>query len=76
MENACLSYCLYCLCTLSDEQQCLSHVFTQFLKVWGAAEATCLRWYAAGCRTLDDVRARSDLTEQQVVFLCCTKHSA
>ena len=38
----------------------------QFLKVWGAAEATCMRWYAAGCRTLDDVRARNDLTEQQV----------
>ena len=38
----------------------------QFLKVWGAAEATCLRWYAAGCRTLDDVRARNDLSEQQV----------
>lgn len=39
----------------------------QFLKVWGAAEATCQRWYNAGCRTLDDIRARSDLTEQQVV---------
>ena len=39
----------------------------QFLKVWGAAEATCLRWYASGCRTLDDIRARADLTEQQVV---------
>lgn len=38
----------------------------QFLKVWGAADATCERWYAAGCRTLDDLRARTDLTEQQV----------
>ena len=37
----------------------------QFLKVWGAAEATCLRWYASGCRTLEDIRARDDLTEQQ-----------
>ena len=38
----------------------LSYGFIQFLKVWGAAEATCLRWFAAGCRTLDDVRARND----------------
>lgn len=40
---------------------------TQFLKVWGAAEATCQRWYTAGCRTIDDLRARNDLTEQQVL---------
>lgn len=51
----------------------------QFLKVWGAAEATCERWYAAGCRTLDDLRARTDLSEQQVESVsdlpylqCCT----
>lgn len=42
-------------------------VLMQFLKVWGAAEATCRRWYNAGCRTLDDIRARNDLTEQQVI---------
>ena len=42
----------------------------QFLKVWGAAEATCQRWYTAGCRTLDDLRQRPDLTEQQV----CLRH--
>ena len=40
----------------------------QFLKVWGAAEATCQRWYNAGCRTLDDLRARDDLSEQQVTL--------
>ncbi|KAL0035862.1 hypothetical protein WJX77_005685 [Trebouxia sp. C0004] len=49
-----------------DEQQ---QVIQLFLKVWGAAEATCLRWYASGCRTLDDIRARADLTEQQVAGL-------
>ncbi|KAA6420117.1 MAG: DNA polymerase lambda [Trebouxia sp. A1-2] len=49
-----------------DEEQ---QVIQLFLKVWGAAEATCLRWYASGCRTLDDIRARADLTEQQVAGL-------
>ena len=27
-------------------------------QVWGCGEATAERWYAAGCRSLDDVRAR------------------
>ncbi|KAL3149104.1 hypothetical protein ABBQ32_001946 [Trebouxia sp. C0010 RCD-2024] len=49
-----------------DEEQQIKQMF---LKVWGAAEATCQRWYNAGCRTLDDIRARSDLTEQQVIGL-------
>lgn len=52
------------------------------MEVWGAAEATCDRWYAEGCRTLDDLRARPDLTEQQVCFaqscsfMFCTTLSA
>ncbi|KAL3133282.1 hypothetical protein ABBQ38_007162 [Trebouxia sp. C0009 RCD-2024] len=49
-----------------DEEQQIKQMF---LKVWGAAEATCQRWYNAGCRTLDDIRARTDLTEQQVIGL-------
>lgn len=52
---------------LGCQSLCLTYGVMQFLKVWGAAEATCQRWYNAGCRTLDDIRARTDLTEQQVV---------
>jgi hypothetical protein len=26
-------------------------------RVWGAAESTALRWWAEGCRSLDDVRS-------------------
>jgi len=40
--------------------------FLQFASVWGAAHATAIKWYRDGCRTLDDVRARTDLTQQQV----------
>jgi hypothetical protein len=42
-------------------------VLDMFREVWGAGEASCSKWYAAGCRTLDDVRARDDLTQQQKV---------
>ncbi|KAK9820567.1 hypothetical protein WJX72_011724 [[Myrmecia] bisecta] len=44
-------------------------VVDQFMAVWGAAEATAERWYNDGARTLDDVRKRTDLTEQQTVGL-------
>lgn len=39
------------------------------MKVWGAGEVTARKWYREGCRTLDDIRARSDLSEQQLVGL-------
>ncbi|GAB4814366.1 hypothetical protein N2152v2_001412 [Parachlorella kessleri] len=42
-------------------------VLALFNEVWGAGPATAQRWYAAGCRSLDDLRARKDLTEQQKV---------
>eukprot|EP00877_Chromochloris_zofingiensis_P009472 jgi/Chrzof1/4779/Cz14g26050.t1 len=38
---------------------------TMFAAVWGAGESTAQKWYAAGCRTLDDIRRRSDLTVLQ-----------
>lgn len=42
-------------------------IFTmQFEKVWGAASTTAQKWYDEGCRTLEDVRNRTDLTTQQV----------
>lgn len=41
------------------------------MEVWGTGDATAERWYRDGCRSLVDVRGRSDLTMQQVnpVFL-------
>lgn len=38
----------------------------QFMEVWGTGEATAERWYREGCRTLNDIRQRTDLTSQQV----------
>jgi Fingers domain of DNA polymerase lambda len=35
--------------------------------VWGCGDIVAERWYLEGCRTLDDVRKRSDLTMQQQV---------
>jgi len=43
-----------------------ANVLPQFAKVWGAAHATAIKWYTEGCQTLDDLRARTDLTQQQV----------
>jgi hypothetical protein len=45
----------------------LSQVLSLFLEVWGAGEEVASRWYAAGCRTLEDVRRRGDLTGMQQV---------
>ena len=38
----------------------------QFLTVWGTGEKGAEAWWSQGCRTLDDLRARSDLSAQQV----------
>ena len=38
----------------------------QFLTVWGTGEKGAEAWWSQGCRTLDDLRARSDLSTQQV----------
>lgn len=41
-----------------------------FSKVWGAGPATVRRWFAAGYRTLDDLRAhQAELTRSQVIGL-------
>ena len=48
----------------------------QFASVWGAGQKTAERWWAEGCRSLDDVRLRTDLTEQQagsIPFRPCIK---
>ena len=37
-----------------------------FLTVWGTGEKGAEAWWSQGCRTLDDLRARSDLSAQQV----------
>ena len=39
----------------------------QFLTVWGTGEKGAEAWWSQGCRTLDDLRARSDLSAQQVL---------
>lgn len=39
------------------------------MKVWGAGDVTARKWYREGCRTLEDIRARSDLSQQQLVGL-------
>ncbi|BDA51434.1 probable DNA polymerase lambda at C-terminar half [Coccomyxa sp. Obi] len=36
-----------------------------FMEVWGTGDATAERWYRDGCRSLEDVRGRSDLSTQQ-----------
>ncbi|BDA51429.1 probable DNA polymerase lambda at N-terminal half [Coccomyxa sp. Obi] len=36
-----------------------------FMEVWGTGDATAERWYRDGCRSLEDVRGRSDLSMQQ-----------
>lgn len=33
-----------------------------FMNVWGVGEKTAGRWYAEGCRTLEDVARRGDLS--------------
>eukprot|EP00891_Asterochloris_glomerata_P001994 jgi/Astpho2/1994/Aster-00502 len=40
-----------------------------FQRIFGAGEVVSQKWYNDGCRTLVDVRRRSDLTEQQLVGL-------
>ncbi len=42
-----------------------------FAQVWGTGEATAEKWYTDGCRTLEDVGARTDLTKQQVGAVAC-----
>lgn len=37
-----------------------------FMRVWGTGEATAERWYKDGARSLADIKARNDLTKQQV----------
>lgn len=50
-----------------------SHVLYQlqakqtFASVWGCGDIVAAKWYHEGCRTLDDVRKRTDLTMQQQV---------
>ncbi len=39
------------------------------MEVWGTGEATAERWYRDGCRSLEDVQGRSDLSMQQVGIL-------
>ena len=41
----------------------------QFMEVWGTGSTTAERWVRDGCRLLDDIRKRTDLTEQQVIEL-------
>ena len=36
------------------------------MEVWGTGEATAERWYRDGCRSLEDVQGRTDLSIQQV----------
>lgn len=40
-----------------------------FASVWGCGDIVAAKWYHEGCRTLDDVRKRTDLTMQQQVGL-------
>ena len=54
----------------------LRPLLMQFASVWGAGHKTAERWWAEGCRSLDDVRLRKDLTEQQassVPFRLCVR---
>ena len=45
----------------------------QFMSVWGTGEKGAEAWWSQGCRTLDDLRGRTDLTTQQVGRPC--KHA-
>ncbi|CAD7699589.1 unnamed protein product [Ostreobium quekettii] len=47
----------------------LRRTLSAFEAVWGVGPATAESWYRAGCRSIDDVRRRGDLTETQVVGL-------
>ena len=38
----------------------------QFLTVWGTGEKGAEMWWSQGCRTLEDLRGRDDLSAQQV----------
>ena len=38
----------------------------QFLTVWGTGEKGAETWWSQGCRTLEDLRSRTDLSVQQV----------
>ena len=51
---------------------CESQVIERFLKVWGVGQTVAERWYAAGMRTLEDLRL-GNLTQQQVASRapCC-----
>ena len=40
----------------------------QFLSVWGTGEKGAEAWWSQGCRTLDDLRGRDDLSAQQVLL--------
>ncbi len=37
-----------------------------FSAIWGTGETTAERWWLEGCRSLDDIAQREDLTKQQV----------
>ena len=39
----------------------------QFLTVWGTGEKGAEMWWSQGCRTLQDLRGRDDLSAQQVI---------
>lgn len=34
--------------------------------MWGVGDVTAQRWYASGCRTLDDVRERQQTNRQHL----------
>ena len=42
----------------------MAQLLALFQGVWGAGLKTAQRWVAAGCRSLDDVARRTDLSEQ------------
>lgn len=45
----------------------------QFSTVWGTGEKGAEAWWSQGCRTLDDLRGRDDLSAQQVMLVCSLK---
>jgi DNA polymerase lambda len=46
-----------------------TQTFELFSKIWGAGPETIKKWYAAGFRTLEDLRRSGDLTRQQEIGL-------
>ena len=52
---------------MADDAQ--EQLLRTFSSVWGAGEASSRKWIAAGCRSLEDVQRRTDLTEIQRVGL-------